>query len=112
MARFQVIAVAILVAIMLLSIGMSTALPKPIQGLSLRDSSFPAFHVFVINMAFWRRKEAFPVYSSSGLLCWDEPSTRREMNAVADSSAKQGLCRMSWLSYCFGKLCFGISFPL
>ncbi|KAJ6303512.1 hypothetical protein OIU77_017400 [Salix suchowensis] len=35
MARFQVIAVAILVIFMLLSIGMSTALPKPIQGRKL-----------------------------------------------------------------------------
>ncbi|KAJ6968906.1 hypothetical protein NC653_036774 [Populus alba x Populus x berolinensis] len=36
MARFQVIAVAIFITIMLLlSIGMSTAIPKPIQGRKL-----------------------------------------------------------------------------
>ncbi|KAG5253367.1 hypothetical protein IMY05_001G0102900 [Salix suchowensis] len=40
MARFQVIAVAILVIIMLLSIGMSTALPKPIQGRKLFQYDF------------------------------------------------------------------------
>ncbi|KAJ6303513.1 hypothetical protein OIU77_017401 [Salix suchowensis] len=39
MARFQVIAVAILVIFMLLSIGMSTALPKPIQGRKLSQPS-------------------------------------------------------------------------
>ncbi|KAJ6303515.1 hypothetical protein OIU77_017403 [Salix suchowensis] len=45
MARFQVIAVAILVIIMLLSIGMSTALPKPIQGRKLfqSDPTIPCY---------------------------------------------------------------------
>ncbi|KAG6744246.1 hypothetical protein POTOM_052960 [Populus tomentosa] len=42
MARFQVIAVAIFITIMLLlSIGMSTAIPKPIQGRKLfQDNNY------------------------------------------------------------------------
>ncbi|KAF9665207.1 hypothetical protein SADUNF_Sadunf16G0098300 [Salix dunnii] len=46
MARFQVIAVAILVIFMLLSIGMSTALPKPIQGRKLfQYNPYPTMRV-------------------------------------------------------------------
>ncbi|KAG6745268.1 hypothetical protein POTOM_051917 [Populus tomentosa] len=87
MARFQVIAVAIFITIMLLlSIGMSAAIPKPIQEILLS----PAFYVVLINiMAFWCRKEAFRLsYVSEAA---DDQIPRREKNAVADSLARQAV---------------------
>ncbi|KAF9663058.1 hypothetical protein SADUNF_Sadunf18G0118700 [Salix dunnii] len=75
MARFQVIAVAILVMFMLMSIGMSTALPKPIQGRKLFQYNSP-----------------IPCYATNGPVTIPPVCIpRRETNAVADSSAKQGL---------------------